>query len=81
MELKHRAYWAIKKFNFDIQQTSSKRRLQLAELEEIRNDAYENAKIYKQRMKVFHDKQIMRKSFTLGQKSAFIQFSLAPIPR
>ncbi|KAK9174912.1 hypothetical protein WN944_026916 [Citrus x changshan-huyou] len=32
------------------------------------NDAYENAKIYKQRMKVFHDKQIMRKSFTSGQK-------------
>ncbi|KAK9211738.1 hypothetical protein WN943_001115 [Citrus x changshan-huyou] len=34
------------------------------ELEEIHNDAYENAKIYKQRMKVFHDKKIMRKSFT-----------------
>ncbi|KAH9782166.1 hypothetical protein KPL71_008774 [Citrus sinensis] len=68
VELEHRAYWAIKKFNFDMQQASSERRLQLAELEEIRNDAYENAKIYKQRMKVFHDKQIMRKSFTPGQK-------------
>ena len=53
VELKHRAYWAIKKFNFDMQQASSKRRLQLEELEEICNDAYENAKIYKQRMKVF----------------------------
>ncbi|KAH9763969.1 hypothetical protein KPL70_001356 [Citrus sinensis] len=68
VELEHRAYWAIKKFNFDMQQASLERRLQLAELEEIRNDAYENAKIYKQRMKVFHDKQIMRKSFTPGQK-------------
>ncbi|KAH9658346.1 hypothetical protein KPL70_023452 [Citrus sinensis] len=68
VELEHRSYWAIKKFNFDMQQASSERRLQLAELEEIRNDAYENAKIYKQRMKVFHDKQIMRKSFTPGQK-------------
>ncbi|KAH9659498.1 hypothetical protein KPL70_023866 [Citrus sinensis] len=68
VELEHRAYWAIKKFNFDMQQASSERRLQLTELEEIRNDAYENAKIYKQRMKVFHDKQIMRKSFTPGQK-------------
>ncbi|KAH9698202.1 Endonuclease [Citrus sinensis] len=48
VELEHRAYWAIKKFNFDMQQASSERRLQLAELEEIRNDAYENAKIYKQ---------------------------------
>ncbi|KAH9698191.1 hypothetical protein KPL71_023923 [Citrus sinensis] len=68
VELEHRAYWAIKKFNFDMQQASSERRLQLAELEEIRNDAYENVKIYKQRMKVFHDKHIMRKSFTPGQK-------------
>ncbi|KAH9800793.1 hypothetical protein KPL71_000796 [Citrus sinensis] len=64
VELEHRAYWAIKKFNFDMQQASSKRSLQLAELEEIRNDAYDNAKIYKQRMKVFHDKHILRKSFT-----------------
>ncbi|KAH9780933.1 hypothetical protein KPL71_008264 [Citrus sinensis] len=47
VELEHRAYWAIKKFNFDMEQANSKRRLQLAELEEIRNDAYENAKIYK----------------------------------
>ncbi|KAH9791563.1 hypothetical protein KPL71_003800 [Citrus sinensis] len=68
VELEHRAYWAIKKFNFDMQQASSERRLQLAELEEIRNNAYENAKIYKQRMKVFHDKHIMRKSFTPSQK-------------
>ena len=56
VELEHRAYWAIKKFNFDMQQASSERRLQQAELKEIRNDAYENVKIYKQRMKVFLDK-------------------------
>ena len=68
VELEHRAYWAIKKFNFDMQQATLERRLQLVELEEIRNDTYKNAKIYKQRMKVFHDKQIMRKSFTPGQK-------------
>ena len=53
VELDHRAYWAIKKFNFGMQHASSKKRLQLAELEEIRNYSYENAKIYKQRMKVF----------------------------
>ena len=49
-----------------MQQANSDRRLQLAELEEILNNAYENVKIYKQRMKVFHDKQILRKSITLG---------------
>ena len=68
IELEYRAYWTIKKFNFDIQQAGSKRILQLAELEEIKNDAYENAKIYKQQMKFFHDKHILRKSFTPSQK-------------
>ena len=44
------------------------RKLQLNELEEIRNEAYENARIYKEKIKVFHDKAILRKSFTPGQK-------------
>ncbi|XP_030964306.1 uncharacterized protein LOC115985507 [Quercus lobata] len=44
------------------------RKLQLQELEEIRNDAYESARIYKEKMKVFHDKIISRKEFKVGQK-------------
>ena len=68
VEFKYRVYWAIKKFNFDKQQANSERRLQLTVVEEICNDAYETAKIYKQPMKGFHDKQILRKSFTLGKK-------------
>ena len=51
-----------------MQQAGSKRRLQLAKLEKIRNEMYENAKIYKQRMKAFHDKQITRRFFTPGHK-------------
>lgn len=68
VELEHCAYWAIKKFNFDMRQAGSTRKLQLPELEKIRNNAYENAKIYKHRIKVFHDKHIQRKTFTPGQK-------------
>ena len=44
------------------------RKLQLQELEEIRNDAYESARIYKEKVKVFHDKMISRKEFEVGQK-------------
>ena len=44
------------------------RKLQLQELEEIRNDAYESARIYKEKTKVFHDKMISRKEFKVGQK-------------
>ena len=68
MELEHRAYWAIKKLNFDLDNAGNRKRLQLNEFEEIRNDAYNCAKHYKDRRKVFHDRNILRKSFSLGQK-------------
>lgn len=68
VELEHKAYWAIRMFNFNVDDASSHRKLQLNELAEIRNDAYENSKIYKDRMKVFHDKHILRKTFEPSQK-------------
>ena len=42
--------------------------MQISKLEELRNEAYENAKIMKDRVKVFHDKFIIRKTFVQGQK-------------
>ena len=52
----------------DSKMASEKRILQLSELEEFRNEAYENAKIYKEKMKTLHDKHIARKEFELGQR-------------
>ena len=43
-------------------------KLNLQELEEIRNEAYENSRIYKEKSKAFHDKMILRKNFVMGQK-------------
>ena len=68
VELEHNAYWAIKMFNFDLPKAGNLRKLHLNELEELRNDAYENAKIYKDRMKKNHDQTILRKSFEPGMK-------------
>ncbi|RVW62567.1 Retrovirus-related Pol polyprotein from transposon 17.6 [Vitis vinifera] len=67
VELEHKAYWAVKKFNFDLKAAGEKRLLQLNEMDEFQNDAYENAKIYKEQMKKWHDKQILRREFAPGQ--------------
>ncbi|XP_011621810.1 uncharacterized protein LOC105420314, partial [Amborella trichopoda] len=68
VELEHRAYWAIKQLNFSLDKAGEKRKLQLNELEELRHDAYDYSKKYKDRMKFYHDKNILRKDFSPGQK-------------
>ena len=55
--------WAIEKLNFDFKMAMEKRLLQLNELEELRNEAYDNARIYKDTTKKWHDQRILRKEF------------------
>ncbi|MBT1582331.1 hypothetical protein KK473_27430, partial [Klebsiella pneumoniae] len=66
--LEHKALWAIRQFNFEMKEAGSHRRLQLSELEEIRNEAYESSRIYTAEMKEFHDKHITRKTFEPDQR-------------
>ena len=47
-ELEHKAYWAMQLFNFGMRVAGEKRMLQLNEMEDFRNNAYENARIYKE---------------------------------
>ena len=51
VELEHRAYWATRLLNMDSKVAGEKRMLQLIELDEFRNEAYENARIYKEKTK------------------------------
>ena len=47
LELEYKAMWAIKKLNFDFKAAKEERLIQLNELEELRNEAYDSARIYK----------------------------------
>jgi len=68
VKLEHRALLAIKQLNYNLDKTCELRKLQISKLEELRNEAYENAKITKNRVKIFHDKFIMRKTFVPGKR-------------
>ncbi|KAM0959679.1 hypothetical protein ACFX2C_024803 [Malus domestica] len=80
VELEHKALWAIKKFNMNLDEAGSQRRLQLNELDEIRHEAYDNASIYKQKTKAFHDNMILGKSFSIGQKVLLFNSHLRLFP-
>ena len=68
VEMEHKAYWALKFLNFDEVLLGEKRKLQLLELEEMRLNAYKSSKLYKQKMKAYHDKKLLKKDFKLGQQ-------------
>jgi len=68
VELEHRAYWAVKRCNLDYEASGEERKLQLQELEEMRLDAYESSKIYKEKTKKIHDQGILRKTLQVGDK-------------
>nr|GEX64877.1 DNA-directed DNA polymerase [Tanacetum cinerariifolium] len=68
IELEHRAYWALKHVKFDLKTTGDHRKLKLNELNELRDQAYENSLIYKERTKKLHDSKIKNHIFNVGDQ-------------
>ncbi|GKE01577.1 reverse transcriptase domain-containing protein [Tanacetum coccineum] len=62
------AYWALKHANFDLKTAGDHRKLQLNELNELRDQAYENSLIYKEKTKKLHDSKIKNRIFNVGDQ-------------
>ncbi|XP_038997318.1 uncharacterized protein LOC120122164 [Hibiscus syriacus] len=59
IELEQKAYWTIKRLNFDAQLAREHRLLELNEMKEFRAQVYENAWIYKEKTKKWHDQKLI----------------------
>ena len=68
VEVQYKAWWAIKTLNMDLNIAAMKRFLDLNEMKELRNDAYNNSNIAKQRLKRWHDQLVSYKEFQKGQR-------------
>ncbi|GJZ92006.1 reverse transcriptase domain-containing protein, partial [Tanacetum coccineum] len=68
IELEHKAYWAWKHCNYDLKTAGDHQKVQLNELNELRDQAYENSLIYKEKTKRIHGSKIKNRVFNIGDR-------------
>ncbi|GJT05261.1 reverse transcriptase domain-containing protein [Tanacetum coccineum] len=68
IELEHKAYWALKHYTFDLKIAGDHRKVQMNELNELRDQANENSLIYKEKTKKIHDSKIKNRVFNVGDR-------------
>ncbi|GKE91673.1 reverse transcriptase domain-containing protein, partial [Tanacetum coccineum] len=80
VELERKAYWALKHANFDLKTAGDHRKLQLNELSELHDQAYENSLIYKEKTKKLHDSKIKNRIFNVGDQVMLFNSRLKIFP-
>nr|GEX87419.1 reverse transcriptase domain-containing protein [Tanacetum cinerariifolium] len=68
IKLEHKAYWALKYANFNLQTAGDNRKVQLNKLNELRDQAYENSLIYKEKTKRILDSKIKDRVFNVNDQ-------------
>nr|GEY11558.1 reverse transcriptase domain-containing protein [Tanacetum cinerariifolium] len=68
IKLEHKAYWALKHCNYDLQTAGDHGKVQLNELNKLRDQAYENSLIYREKTKRIHDSKIKDRVFNVGDR-------------
>nr|GEW83029.1 reverse transcriptase domain-containing protein [Tanacetum cinerariifolium] len=68
IEMEHKAYWALKHENFDLQTVSDHTKVQLNKLNELYDQAYENSLIDKEKTKRLHDSKIKDRVFNIDDR-------------
>ncbi|GKB20519.1 reverse transcriptase domain-containing protein [Tanacetum coccineum] len=76
IELEHKAYWALKHCNYDLVTVGDHRKVQMNELNELRDQAYENSLIYKEKTKRIHESKIKNRVFNVGDRVLFLSSRL-----
>ena len=67
LELEHKAFWAVKELNYEFKLAGEKRLFDINSLDEWRTQAYENAKLFKEKVKRWHEERIQKHEVKVGE--------------
>ncbi|XP_019228284.1 PREDICTED: uncharacterized protein LOC109209467 [Nicotiana attenuata] len=66
VELEHRPWWALRQLNLDSEAARTSKVTELHELDKFRYHAFESTRLYKERMKMIHCRNILERNFKPG---------------
>ena len=80
VKIEHKAYWATRMLNLNFKMVRKKRMLQLNELDELRQNAYDSSTIYKEKTKAWYDKHLLHNELKPGQQVLLFNSRLKLFP-